>query len=338
MGEGIMGTINVALAGYGWWGRKMMAVVQGRSGLLRFTHVADPALGDGAELPAGVARCRDLEAALADPGVEAVVLATPHELHEQQVLACAAAGRHVFCEKPLALTRRAALRMVAACTEAGVVLGMGHERRFEPPLAALLRDADSGRLGRLLQIEANFSHDKFLGLDPGNWRLDRRHAPVGGMTATGIHLTDMAIRLMGPAQDVRVACENLVSKLPSGDTMSAHIRFRRGGSAYVSASLGMPFVSRFAVYGSEGWVEVRDKAHLEAPEGWVVISAGKGGPIRTTEVPPAEPVRDNLEAFAKAVRAGGGYPVTGPEMIANIALLEAMTRSAETGAVELVEG
>ena len=66
----------------------------------------------------------------------------------------------------------------------------------------------SGRLGPLLQIEANFSHDKFLGLDPSNWRLKAEQAPAGGMTATGIHLTDLAVKLMGRA-DVRVVSKTL---------------------------------------------------------------------------------------------------------------------------------
>jgi len=84
--------------------------------------------------------------------------------------------------------------------------------------------------------------------------------------------------------------------------MSGHVRFRDGGTAYVSASLAMPFVSRFAVFGSRGWIEIRDKAHVEAPAGWVVTSAMADGPITVTEVPPAEPVKDNLIAFARAVR------------------------------------
>lgn len=127
-----------------------------------------------------------------------------------------AAGKHVFCEKPLAMTRKDAETSVALCRDAGLVLGMGHERRFEPPIAEILEAANSGKLGRLLQIESNFSHDKFLTLDPSNWRLNAEQAPAGGMTATGIHLTDLSVKLMGPAKDVRVICENLASEIPQG--------------------------------------------------------------------------------------------------------------------------
>lgn len=211
---------------------------------------------------------------------------------------------------------------------------MGHERRFEPPVAAMIEAARSGRIGRLLQVEANFSHDKFLSLSADNWRLNAAEAPVAGMTATGIHLTDLACALFGEARDVRVSCENLGSDFPQGDTMSAHIRFKSGGTAYISATLVTPFVSRFALFGTKGWIDIRDKAHVESPAGWIVTSAETGTPISVTEVPPAEPVRDNLVAFARAVRGGPAYPITGDDLVNNIAILEAIIASAaQDGAV-----
>jgi predicted dehydrogenase len=148
------------------------------------------------------------------------------------------------------------------------------------------------------------------------------------MTATGIHLTDLATALLGKARDLRVSCESLSSKIPQGDTMSVHIRFSGGGTAYVSASLAMPFISRFAVYGSRGWIDIRDKAHVEAPAGWIVTSAPAGDPITVTEVPPSEPVKDNLVAFARAIRGAAPYPITGEDLVNNIAILEATIKSA----------
>jgi predicted dehydrogenase len=334
-----MTTIKVALVGLGWWGRKMVDTMAAHGDVLRITRAVDPAIDAAREfaaarnLPLG----ESLAEALADPDIDAVILATPHAFHEQQIAQAVAAGKHVFCEKPLALTSAGAAQAVKLCHDAGLVLGMGHERRFEPPMAELLTDAAAGRLGRLLQIEANFSHDKFLSLDRTNWRLKPDQAPAGGMTATGIHLTDLAIRLMGAASDVTVTCEKLASDLPSGDTMSAYIRFIGGGTAYVSATLATPFISRFAVYGTKGWIEIRDRAHVEAPDGWVVIKGALSGPIMTTEVGPSEAVVANLEAFGRAVAGIAAYPITGAEMIANITLLETIVRAAKSGKVEPVE-
>jgi predicted dehydrogenase len=213
---------------------------------------------------------------------------------------------------------------------------MGHERRWEPPVAELLARADAGDLGRIHQIEANFSHDKFLALDRDNWRLKADQAPAGGMTATGIHLLDLSVRLLGPAQSVWCVCEQLSSDLPQCDTVAAYVKFRGGGTSYVSASLANPFVSRFAVFGSKGWIDIRDKAHVEAPDGWVVTSAKVGGPITTAEAPAAEPVKDNLVSFARAVRGVERYRVTAEQLVNNIALLEAVFASARSGKIETV--
>ncbi len=88
------------------------------------------------------------------------------------------------------------------------------------------------------------------------------------------------------------------------------------------------------MFGTKGWIDIRDKAHVESPAGWVVTSATTGSPIAVTEVPPAEPVRDNLVAFARAIRGIAPYPITGEELVNNIAILEAIIASAaQDGAV-----
>jgi predicted dehydrogenase len=322
----------------GWWGRKMLNVLQAAAEDIRVVRAAEPNVETVRAVCAeqGVPLSADYADALEDPAVEAVVLATPHALHEAQIEAAVAAGKHVFCEKPLALTKAGAEKVVALCHDAGLVLGMGHERRWEPPIARMLAEADAGDLGRIHQIEANFSHDKFLALDRNNWRLKADQAPAGGMTATGIHLLDLSVRLLGPAESVLCICEQLSSDLPQGDTVAAYIKFRGGGTAYVSASLANPFMSRFTVYGAKGWIDIRDKAHVEAPDGWIVSSAMAGAPITTVEIPPAEPVRDNLVSFARAVRGAGKYPITAAQLVDGIALLEAVFASAASGKIEAV--
>ena len=330
--------VGIALIGMGWWGKKMLSVLQAAPQDIRVVRAVEPNVETVRTICAekGIALSANYSDALSDPAVEAVVLATPHSLHGAQIEAAVAAGKHVFCEKPLALTKAGAEKAVALCRDAGLVLGIGHERRWEPPMAEMLAMADAGKLGRIHQIESNFSHDKFLTLDRDNWRLKADQAPAGGMTATGIHLLDLSVRLLGPAASVLCICEQLSSDLPQGDTVAAYVKFKGGGTSYVSASLANPFNSRFAVFGSKGWIDIRDKAHVEAPDGWVVTSAMVGGPITTVEVPPAEPVKDNLVAFARAVRGKAPYQITGDELINNIALLEAVFKSALSGKIETV--
>lgn len=332
------GPVKIALVGLGWWGQKMLSVLEAAPEDIKVVRAVEPNADGVRDLcdAKGVTLSAEYADALKDPEVEAVVLATPHSMHTAQIAAAVKAGKHIFCEKPLALTAEEAARSVALCADAGLVLGMGHERRFEPPVADMLAKADSGALGRIHQIEANFSHDKFVTIDRDNWRVKATEAPAGGMTATGIHLLDLSVRLLGRAESVLCICEQLSSDLPQGDTVAAYVKFAGGGTSYVSASLANPFMSRFTAYGSKGWIDIRDKAHVEAPDGWVVTSAMAGGPIETVEIGKAEPVKDNLVAFARAVRGAEAYPITGDHLVNNIALLEAVFKSSRSGQIETV--
>ncbi len=330
--------LNIAIVGLGWWGRILVDLAR-TSPKLQVVRVAD--VSPQAE---HFARDRDLpfsstfEDVLADPRVEAVVLATPHSQHTAQIIAVAGSGRHVFCEKPLSMTRADVLQAVEAVERAGVALAVGHEKRFEPPIIEVMRLLREGALGTPLQVEANFSQDKFLALDPANWRLSGAEAPAGPMTATGIHLLDLAVGVFGEAESVLASVRQLGSPLTNGDTLAALVRFRRGGHALISAMLATPFAGRFAVYGSQGWAEVRDKTHPEAPEGWTLTTSLRGQPTRTTDLPPAPAVLHNLEAFAAAALGEAPYPVPRSQMIANVSALEAIFRSAKSGQIEAVAG
>jgi len=330
--------LNVAVIGLGWWGRILVDLAR-QSGKLRVVRVADvnpqaQAFAKERELPFSPG----LDDVLADPAVQAVVLCTPHTQHTDQIVAAARAGKHVFCEKPLSMTRRDVLRAMAAVEQAGVTLAVGHEKRFEPPIIELMRLVKSGELGTPLQVEANFSQDKFLALDKDNWRLSGAEAPAGPMTATGIHLLDLSVGVFGEADTVFASVKQLGSGLTNGDTLAALVTFRRGGHALISAMLATPFAGRFAVYGSQGWAEVRDKTHPEAPEGWTLTKCLRGGRAHSVDLPPAPAALHNLEAFADAAMGRAPYPVPRDQMIANVSALEAIFRSAASGVVEKVEG
>ena len=124
--------LRAAVVGLGWWGRHITETLDA-SRLIDVVGVAEPDLDRVAAFAEsrGLHVDTNLSATLEDPKIDAVIIATPHLLHEEQVLAAAGAGKHVFCEKPLALTAEAARRMLAACRSRGLVLGVGHERRFE---------------------------------------------------------------------------------------------------------------------------------------------------------------------------------------------------------------
>jgi predicted dehydrogenase len=192
-------------------------------------------------------------------------------------------------------------------------------------------------LGTVLQIEANFSQDKFFALPKDNWRLSNAHARVGPLTATGIHLVDLSIAVLGPCQSVWARLATLGSDFENGDTLAVMMAFANGANAMISAVLATSFEGRFAVYGSKGWVEIRDRTHPESPSGWDIKTALRGQPVQTRFAPPAPAVRDNLQAFAMAVRGLQPYPVPSAQLLANVAALEAIMQSVQRGAPQAVQ-
>ena len=141
--------LNAAVLGLGSWARTLVESVQGKSAKIRFTRAVTrtPSKAEDFARKHGFPVDDDFTKLLADQTVDAVVIATPHSQHLDQVRAAAKSGKHVFAEKPLTLGRKDAAAVVAACRRAGVVLAVGHNRRFLPLVAELKRMVDGGALG-----------------------------------------------------------------------------------------------------------------------------------------------------------------------------------------------
>jgi len=232
--------IDAALVGLGRWGKTLVEAVQGKSEGLRFTCAVsrDPdqhrdfAAQHRLELVGGI------EPVLADRSIEAVVLATPHSLHCEQIIAVAAARKAVFCEKPLTLKKAEAARAIEACRAAEVVLGVGTDKRFFPSLHELVRLVKSGELGELLHVEAHFSNE--VAGTFTEWRYSLEESPAGGMTGTGIHVLDALIALAGPVR--RVQALLLSHKPPPNplDSLSVLLEFTSGISGSLSEGHSEP--------------------------------------------------------------------------------------------------
>src|SRR5665647_606245 len=145
--------IRIGIIGLGWWGKQIVACLAESP---RFKVVAGCDVDGAMAAPFTAAQKIDLvddyKTLLKRPDIEAVAVVTPHLLHEEMAIAAFAAGKQVFCEKPLALTAASAERILAACAKAGGVLGIGHERRYEPAMEEMRRLFESGALGRILHM------------------------------------------------------------------------------------------------------------------------------------------------------------------------------------------
>ena len=125
--------MRVAVIGLGWWGKQIISCLK-NSPRFEVIQGVDPAASDQVKAflaDHGVRHLADLDAALSSTDVDGVILATPHQMHETQCLQVLAAGKELFCEKPLTMTAAGAKRVLDACAKANKVLGVGHERRYE---------------------------------------------------------------------------------------------------------------------------------------------------------------------------------------------------------------
>lgn len=329
--------VRAAIVGLGWWGKHIVRRMQGSEKLKVVTALETSDAHASFAVEHGLRFTTDWNEVLSDPEIDAVILCTPHSLHTQQVLAAAAAGKHVFCEKPLALTRADAERSVEACRASGVKLGIGHERRFEPAAVEVRRMIREEVLGTIMHVEANFSHDKLANVPETDWRASPVDAPAAGMTAMGIHLTDLYLDLFGPISEVYAQTAQRVSKRPNGDVVSVQMRFASGATGYINAILVTPLYIGMTVFGSEGWVEVRNHTHPDTPGLTTLTYHNRHGHSDVIEFQWEDAVRTNLEAFADSIANGTEYPFTDAQKIGNIATLEAICQSAASNMPVRVE-
>ena len=324
--------IRAAVAGLGWWGKHMVRRMKDSEALRIVTAIETNPAHESFAAEHGLNFTTQFSDALKDPEIDAVILCTPHSMHTEQVLAVSAARKHVFCEKPLALKRSDAERSVAACREAGVMLGIGHERRYEPAIEEVRRLINEGALGTIMHAEAHFNHDKLANVPEGDWRASPKDAPAAGMTAMGIHLTDLFAYLFGPISEVYAATTSRVAYKQTGDVISAHVRFASGATGYFNAILVTALYIKFTVFGSDGWVEVRNSSHPDTPGPTTLTFQHRDGGTETRDYEWADTVKANLEAFARAAEGKGSYIFTDEQKIGNVAVLEAVYRSAATNA------
>jgi predicted dehydrogenase len=339
--------INAAIVGLGWWGKTVVESVQGSSDSIRFvagaTRTVTPEVKAFAESQK-FNLAENFDALLADPKINAVVLATPHSQHSAQVIAAARAGKHVFCEKPFALTKNEAEAAANATRQAGVTLGLGYNRRFHPEMRKLREKIRSGDLGTVLHIEATMTFPNALALQPTAWRAHREETPCGGLTPMGVHAIDGMIDLCGPIDHVYCQSFRRVVAVDSDDTTSILFRMKEGPSGYLGTMTATGPGFSFQVFGSKGWVRLEGMTHVAGASseerrtrlfGACRFQPTKG-PAEQWQAETLDVTRASLEAFAKAAEGGPAYPIPIEEMIHGAAVTEAVVRSAASGKSENV--
>jgi predicted dehydrogenase len=338
--------IDAAIVGLGWWGKTLVESAEG-SDAIRFVAAATGRMTPGAKAFAEEKRLRlapNYEALLADPALDAVVLATPHSLHAAQVIAAAGAGKHVFCEKPFTQTKRQAEDAVAALSKARVTLALGYNRRFHPEMGKLREMIRAGELGAILHVEATMTSPNVLFIDPKHWRADKTETPLGGLTPMGVHAIDAMIDLCGPIDDVFAQSFRRAAPIEADDTTSILLRMAEGMSGYLATLTTTGPGFSFQVFGSKGWLRLEGVTHVVGASSQErrtrLFGACKFQPVkgeaRVWQAAPTDSVRAALEAFAAAAAGGAAFPITHDQMIHGVAVTEAIIRSAASSKVERV--
>jgi predicted dehydrogenase len=328
--------INAAIIGLGRWGQNLVNSVQGKSDVIRFVAGATRTLSKAEEYARrqGIQLHGSYEKVLADPKVDAVVLATPHTQHAEQVVAAARAGKHVFTEKPLALTSKSAAAALRACASAGVTLAVGYNWRFQPALQEIRRMLEDGRLGKLLHVEGNFCGPSVYRFPREHWRQEREEGPAGGMTGRGVHVVDAFLYLGGRMETVHAQSARRVLGYGLDDTTSMLFRYRSGASGYLGTIIATAETWRMQVFGSKGWVEVGDVEHLTTWEmRYCSVDPANLLAHRKPQVltfPALSTERAELEHFARAAREKRPLAVADGDEQHNVAVFEAILKSAKT--------
>jgi predicted dehydrogenase len=317
--------VGLAVVGLGWWGgvlAEAVARVEGADLVSCFarTESARKEFADrhGCRAPS------TWDELLSDPGVDAVLLATPHTTHADLIVDIASAGKHVFVEKPLTLTVAEGQRAIKAVEHEGLVLQVGHNRRRQPATRRLKELVDSEELGVIHHVEANLSHPK--GLQPRTgWRGEPEECPGGGMTALGIHMVDNLIYLVGRPARLSAFSKQIIGVSRLDDATTIMLEFEEGPLGFVATSMVIPDIATTAALGTKAaaWNE-GDGRHF------IVQKVGEKD---RTELPVGsiDTVQDELEEFVRCITGGGKPETGGDEALEVVAVLEAAMEAARSG-------
>ena len=330
--------IRAAIIGLGRWGRSLVTSVQDNSDEICFVlgHTRTRAKVEDFCQTKGVRLVEDFDAILSDASIDAVVLATPHSQHAEQIKRAAAAGKHIFVEKPITLDHASAQVAVKAARQAGVTLAVGFCRRFHPSIGELRQRLRDGRLGRIVGMVGQHTTSTSTFIPANNWRANPGEAPAGAMTAVGLHSLDHMIEFAGHVRDVQCVTARHGDG-PSDDTTSILMRFDGGVTGAIFCSVATATNFSFSAYGTMGMAEIRGALlqqfrfvpiSQQAPDGPVVAP-----PDQIVDHSGFNMLKAELIEFARCIRDKRAYPVGIDDVLHGMAVFDAAVQSAKTGGV-----
>lgn len=262
---------------------------------------------------------------LADPDVEAVYVPLPNHLHMEWTIKAAEAGKHVLCEKPLALTAADGQRMVDACAEAGVVFMEAFMYRLHPTWQTALDLLRGGRIGELVTVQSWFS---YFNDDPSNIRNIADYGG-GALMDIGCYSINLS-RLLFDSEPTNVTGVVTRDSASGVDTTTSGVLEFGDGTATFTCSTRSAPDQRVHVYGSAGRISFEIPFNIPPDQPtrlWLTTESSAGPTTETIVFDPADQYRIEAELFAEAVEKGGPVPIPPTDGVANMAVLEQLLDS-----------
>ena len=315
--------LNTAIVGLGWWGKTLVKAARDFGAPINFVRGVslEPDTVRDFAAEHKIAIGTSIDEVIADPQIQAVILATPHSKHRAQVEAVAAAKKHIYCEKPFALAKADAAAMLEACKRAGIVIAVGHHFRLMPSMRVLAELKEAGAFGTIMHVEGNYSHDWLASYPADSWRMAVAESRAGGMTGMGIHVLDCFRDLAGPMKRIAALSKARAMKLETGDTTAALIEFKLGATGTLATTIKTPFDWRIAVYGENCRAESVSETRA------IVRYAGKEPEI--IDRPADNHLGRNVDYFAKAALGQGTFPISPAGILQTAAALDAVFKSVD---------
>jgi predicted dehydrogenase len=323
---------KLGVIGIGWWSDVLASSIAGSERAeicAAYTRNADKRAAFARRF--GCTAAESLSSLLALPHLDGVIITVPNSAHRAVAVAAAAAGKHMFLEKPIANELDDGAAIVAACEQAGVILSVGHSYRRHAALRHMRSLIDDGTMGRVSFAEGIFAKDRGLGLkDPGDWRFRKSEMPGGCFMQIGIHQVDNVLYLLGPARSVFGTFCRLETAAEIEDLANVVITFESGAIASVSANYITADRFRLSLYGT-GAVATFDLA-----EGLALQRRGESA-ATAVAIKPNDYLRDEIEEFAVCIMDGRRPEVGGREAMAALAVVRAAIESAAKGRPVLLD-
>ena len=313
--------VGLGYAGCAKWGRSLAApvarseVVRVVSGWSRRVEPRERFARDFDCEP-----CDSYAKMLADPRIQGVVIATPNDIHCENAVAAAEAGKHVFVEKPITSRIDQALKIIGACRQHKVILAVGHNTRRHAPYRKIRELVSAGAAGIVTMAEANLSHNGGLRLAADAWRADAERCPALPLTQLGVHHADTLRFLLGRIEAVSSMMVRKAIGVGDVDTTVQLLRFAGGELGYLGSNYISPPTNYIRLFGTKAVIY----AEAGRPEVTVVYPDGR------REIIPVEannPNAEEVEEFGRAIRGECQVEVTGEAGMENLAVVLAAVKS-----------